>query len=284
VPTHVHVAVVTFEVVSTIAALVAVSVVARGVWRARRLTLDAMLMLAWTATWWHDPLINWLRPTVFYNSASINAGSWTEHVPGWFSPNAQSMPEPLLIIGTVYVWMGVLCAVGVDRVMTKVERVSRRPSPIRAFLAAWLAVAAFEVTMEIIAVRTGLTGYPSSIRALTLWAGTTHQLPIYEMAMWSLVLTAVGALRHSARGRDGRTVVESGADRLGLSARRSTLIRLVAVIGFVNLAGLTYDVAMIATSTHAGPVGVYPSYLRTDQCGPGTAIRCPGPHVPLIGK
>jgi hypothetical protein len=195
------------------------------------------------------------------------------------------MPEPLLIIGTVYVWMGLLCAVLADRVMSRVRLTRRGRPPVRAFLVAWLAVAVFEVAMEIIAVRTGLTGYPSSIRRLTLWAGTTHQLPVYEMAMWSLVLTAVGALRHSARGRDhGWTAVESGADRLALTTRRRTVIRLVAVVGFVNAAGLSYDVAMIATSTHAGPVSTYPSYLRTDQCGPGTAIQCPGPRVPLIGR
>jgi hypothetical protein len=74
--------VVVFEVVSPLVALGAiVYVVTRSV-RERQLCLDAMIVIAWSVAWWHDPLINWVRPAVFYNAAFVNLGSWTEQVPG----------------------------------------------------------------------------------------------------------------------------------------------------------------------------------------------------------
>ena len=283
VPRHVRVAVIAFEAVSTTAAVVAIVLVARRARRERRLTVDAMLMIAWVLTWWHDPIINWLRPTIMYNAYGVNLGSWTERVPGWFSANAHTMTEPVLIIGTVYVWMGLLCAVLADAVMTRVRTRRAETSAFAAFLVAWAAVAAFEATMEIVASRLQLSAYPSSIHALTLWAGTTHQLPVYGLLLWSLVLTSVGALRHT-RDDHGRTAVERGSDRLPVGARWIVVARLLAVVGFVNVVGLGYDVVMIATSTRAGPVATYPTYLRTQQCGPGTPIACPGPGVPLVGR
>ncbi len=283
VPRHVSFAVVAFEVFSTTAAAVAIVLVARRVRRERRLTTDAMLMIAWVLTWWHDPIINWLRPTIMYNAYGVNLGSWTERVPGWFSANAHTMTEPVLIIGTVYVWMGLLCAVLADAVMRRVRARRAGTSMLAAFLVAWAAVAVFEATMEIVASRLQLSAYPSSIHALTLWAGTTHQLPVYGLLLWSLVLTAVGALRHT-RDDQGRTAVERGSERLPIGARWVVVARLLAVVGFVNVVGLGYDAVMIVTSTHAGPVATYPSYLRTQQCGPGTSIACPGPGVPLVGR
>lgn len=271
VPAHVKAAVVTFEVVSTLAAVAAIAHVGRRCARDRRLTLDAMILIAWFSAWWHDPLLNWLRPTVFYNAYALNLGSWTEQVPGWFSPHAHTLPEPVLVIGTVYVWMGLLCAVTADRIMSG----QRRRRPVVRFGLAFAGVLAFEVVMEVIATRLHLVGYPSSIHSLTLWAGHTYQLPVYEMVAWSLVLTSVGALRH---GRDahGRTVVERGG--------QGAVVRLLAVIGFVNVVALSYDVVLVATSVHAGQVATYPTWLRTGQCGPGTTVPCPGPGVPLVSR
>lgn len=283
VPTYVRVAVTAFEVLSCASAVVAVTYVVRKSLSERKLCLDAMILLGWTVAWWHDPLINWLRPTVFYNAYALNFGSWTERVPGWFSPNAHTMPEPVLIIGTVYVWMGLLCAVAVGAIMSAVRERRPRWGPVALFLSAWAGIFVFEFCMELVAVRLQLVAYPSSIHSLTLWAGHTYQMPIYEQLLWSLVLTAPGVLRFY-RGGDGRTAVERGADRLPFGGRRNSAVRLLAIVAFVNVVALGYDVAMIGSSLYPGRTSTYPTYLRTHQCGPGTTTACPGPRVPLVSS
>jgi len=277
--TGTKVSIVIFEAVSVTLAVVAIVYVVRRCRRERRLCLDAMIVIAWAVTWWHDPLINWLRPAVFYNAGLANLGSWSEQVPGWLSANGRFHPEPILLIGTIYVWLGLFLGMLATSVMRRTRRQRPAFGALRIFLAAWAVIFCVDLVLEIVAIRTELVAYPSSIASLTLWAGRTYQLPLYEMMLWSFVLTATGALRFRVDER-GRSLPERGADRIG-SGRQATIWRLLAVIGFVQVVALGYDAVMVGTTLYAGPTDEYPTYLRTRQCGPGTHVACPGPDAPI---
>ena len=270
-----------FQVVSPLLALLAVVHAVRSSQRQRRLSLDAMLVIGWSISWWHDPLINWLRPTVFYNASFFNEGSWSAQVPGWISPNARFLPEPVFFIGTSYLWLGLAFGMLATAVMRRARR--RWPSlgPVGTVISAFVVIFAVEFFLEMLVIRTQLVAYPSAVRGLTLWAGTTHQMPVYEQVLWSAVLTFTGALRFFV-DPSGHSFVERGSERLPLGARWQTAVRLFAVVGAVHAAALTYDVVVNGAGLYAGPVAPYPSYLRTHQCGSGTGIQCPGPHVPII--
>jgi hypothetical protein len=270
-----------FQVISPLLAVLAVVHAVRSSRRQGRLSLDAMLVIGWSISWWHDPLINWLRPSVFYNAAFFNRGSWSAQIPGWISPNARFLPQPVLGIGAVYVWLGLAFGMLATGVMRWARRRWPTVGPLGIVVTAFIVVFVAEFLLELLVVRTQLVAYPSAIRGLTLWAGTTHQMPVYEQVLWSGVLTFTGALRFFVDPR-GRSFVERGADRLQIGARLRTTLRLFAVIGAVHAAAFSYDIAVNAAGLYAGSVAQYPSYLRTQQCGPGTDILCPGPRAPIV--
>jgi hypothetical protein len=149
------------------------------------------------------------------------------------------------------------------------------------FCAGWLAVFVVELPLEILAVRTGLVGYPAAIPGLTLWAGETHQVPVYGPVLWSMVLTATGALRFFL-DPDGHSVVERGVERVPVGPRWRTVLCTFAVIGFVHVVAIVgYDLPINAAGLYAGPTEPYPSYLRTRVCGLNAPVECPGPEVPI---
>ena len=281
VPTLTWVFVISFQITAVCGALWAISHAVRTSRAQGRLSFDAMLVIAWTLTWWHDPIISVLRPTLFYNAANVNLGSWTPQIPGWISPNAQYMPEPIIGIGVLYISL----ALGFGILGCKVMEFARgrwtRLGPVGLLSVAFLAILVVEFSTELLASLTHLVAYPSSISWMTLFAGTTHQLPVYEQVLWSLVLTATAGLRFFT-SPDGRSVAERGIDRLHVGHKARSLVALLAITGFVNVTCVTYDVVMNVTSLYAGHVDLYPTYLRTQQCGPGTGIPCPGPGVPII--
>ena len=281
VPSSTEALVVVFEVAAVIGAIWAVAHAIRTTRAKGRLSLDAMIVIGWALAWWHDPIISWLRPTVFYNAAFVNLGSWTEQIPGWISPNSRFLPEPILGIGAIYLSLALGFSMLGCAVMNAVRRRHHAIGPVGLVLSAYGVIFVGEFLTEVLAITTHLIGYPSSIPALTICAGTTHQIPVYEQALWSAVLTATAALRYFTRP-DGRSAVERGADQTSLGTRGRSLLCLAAVVGFVNVTCVTYDATMVFSSLYAGRTQLYPTYLRTTQCGPGTSAACPGPGVPIV--
>jgi hypothetical protein len=270
-----------FQVCSPLFALVAVTHAVRSSRRLGRLSFDAMLVIAGAVAWWHDPLINWLRPSVFYNAELVNLGSWSEQIPGWISRNARFHVEPPLLIGACYLWLGLTFAVIASNAMRQAK--ARWPDlrPVHLAGISWLAVFPLEFLLEVLVIRVELVAYPAAVKPLSLWAGTTHQMPVYGMVLWSGVLASEGVLRYHVDAR-GWSPVEQGADRLGLSERVRTAVRLLAVVGAVHASALTYDATMNVAGLYAGAVDEWPTYLRTQHCGPGTPSACPGPDAPIL--
>lgn len=275
IPGGTQLAMAVFQIACPLLALGAIVYVVRKSLRERQLCIEAAVVIGSTIAWWHDPLINWFQPVLFYNAGLVNFGNWMENVPGSLSPGSRFMVEPVLMIGMIYVWMPLAMGKLAFWSMTRVRH--RWPSlgPVRTFCCGWLAVYVIEFPLEIFAVHHGLVAYPASIPSVTLWAGQTVQIPLYGPILWSLVLSTSGALMFFRNGK-GQIRVESGIETLRAGPRVRGLLRVLAVAGFMHVVAIgVYDVPVNFAGFYAGPTETYPSYLRTQYCGPDTPRACP---------
>lgn len=266
----------------TTVAMAALVWVVRQCLQQRRLTFDAMLMAGWYSIYWLDPVPNFLRPQVLFNSYYFNRGSWVEHIPGWVSPNGRYLPNALFFEGSAYGLMILVSILGCA-LMRRVKHRHPDAGPLGLLFACWLFYAVFIVVIEeLVMIRSGWLSWNGTIHEISLWGGTKHQLPLTEILFFGSCCTAITALRYF-RDDQGRSVVERGADRLVVSDRRRTVIRLLAVVGFANCAMMLYNVATVPMALYMGPSpSGYPSYMTNGMCGEGTPYECPGPTVPII--
>src|SRR3546814_1147743 len=65
---------------------------------------DGMLMLALLTMWIQDPMCNYFNFTFMYNAHFVNMGSWSSFLTGWQSPRGSNLPEPIFLMGGIYVW------------------------------------------------------------------------------------------------------------------------------------------------------------------------------------
>ncbi len=282
VPGATRVAAITLQVVLVTGAVLTIAWVVRKCIRERRLVLDAVLLLAWASLFWQDPLCNYLRPTFFYNSELVNLGSWVNGVPGWSSPNGNHLPEPLLLIGCFYLAFGMLMTIVTCNIMRLAKQRWPHFGAIKLIGVAFAAMFACDLIAELVFVRTEMYAYPAVIRPLTLFGGERYQFPIYEAFFVAPVLCFTGALRYFKDDK-GRLAVERGVEQVTTDPRRQTRLRVLAVVGFVNIVSfLTYAIPMnlIALHTDRFPEG-YPTYLTNELCGAGTPYACPGPDIPV---
>jgi Spirocyclase AveC-like len=256
--------------------------IVRGCLRARRLTFDAKLSLGWISVIWIDPAANWIRPQMMFNSYYINRGSWVQHIPGWIGRNGRLLPDPFFIEFATYFFMIAITIAGCA-FMRELRRRRPRVGMPGLVLSTWLLMVGFVfVIEELVVIRGGWVWWSGSIHALTPWAGTSHAIPLTEMALWGGTITAFVALRFRHENGELRAA-ESGIDRLRTSARRTGAISTFAVIGYATVAMGGYAVASAGLALYAGPSPQHiPSYFRNGQCGEGTAYACPGPNLPIL--
>jgi hypothetical protein len=105
-------------------------------------------------------------------------------------------------------------------------------------------------------------GYARAPSALTLWAGTAHQFPIYEAVCVGALGAIFTALRLSALDApDGVSLVERGFDRF--PPRLQGPVRTVAVIGFsITTLLLVYHLEINWLGTNGNAIAHLPSYLK----------------------
>ncbi len=273
-----------FEVLGIVGGIGVLIWFARIVRRHPSLPASVILILGWLTAFWQDPLVNYFRPVFTYNSHFYNYGSWSEFIPGWISPNGSKMPEPLLFDFGVYLFIipfgCFLCAY----VLRKAKRRWPHLNTLQLILVGFVAMFFYDLILEAIWVRSGVYAYPGVIWSLSLWGGEHYQFPIYESVFWGAALTAGGSLYYF-RDDKGHMLAERGIERLK-SVRGQTLLRILAVGGFINLIYLTYSIFYLLTTFQIDPwPSHYPSYLRNQLCGQGTDYECPGPdvHIPIRG-
>lgn len=251
-----------------------VVVIGREVRRERRLTRNAMLVVAFASVVWLDPLLNYLRPGFYFTSNYTNVESWVSYIPGQLAPYSSLTPVPWIWVVGTYVGMFLPVTLAVARLMDWAQaRFPRSRLPHRMALA-WLAAAAVDLALELSALRTGTFAYPAAWHHWSIWGGKTYQFPLVELVGAPGFWVACATLVHCA-GRDGPLAVERGST--------SPLARQLAVIGFVNVMFLALPLGV----TQVGPArsdpfpSGYPAHLHGGWCGDAGQPYgpCPGPGV-----
>jgi Spirocyclase AveC-like len=250
-----------------------------------QLTTDGMFAIAAGMIFFWDMCMNYTSVTLFYNSHLVNFGAWANGAwPGWTSPNGNLLPEPVLIVVPAYT-----CLVfsQVMFVLWLLRRCKARWPGMRWTGALAVIVGGLFLTdtlVEATVLRMGVYAYPGGIRALTLFAGRTYQMPLTESFFFGgLGFGAIATLMHF-RDDKGRTMVERGLERLRVGRRQKQAVKFLAIFGAVHLAFvLLYMIPNQWLATHSDPFPAgYPSYLTNGMCASGAdGNTCPGPGVPM---
>jgi hypothetical protein len=247
-------------------------------------TFDGLMVLSFALMWWSDPLYNYFTPGFNYNTYFINLGSWIGHTPGWMSPNADKIPQPLLWLPGVYTCAFFLMVIIVNWIF----RVTRRRYPQMSILSmcivAFIPMMVVGTLWEALFMVMGSHEYGSAIRGFSLNPGHYYAFPVYQGITASLLYTTWGAMRFF-RDEKGYSFAERGIDRLNVGARAKGWMRFFAVSGAITgIFFVFYHVpnALIALRGSAWPQDVVNrSYFVNGVCGPGTDVACPDPRDPF---
>lgn len=253
-------------------------------WRREgHLTTEGMFAISAALLFFWDMSMNFTSVTLFYNSNLVNFGAWANGSwPGWTSPGANLLPEPVFIVLPAYT---TLVYVQVIFVLWLVRKAEARWSGLSRGTTIVCLIVGLTITDTIVegaVLRTGVYAYPGAIRQITLFAGRTYQIPFSETFFFGgLGLGAIAAMLHF-RFRDGSTLPERGLALVRASDRNRQWIKFAAVFGAIHLSFvILYVIPQQFFATHSGPFPHgYPSYLVNNMCQAGaTGHECPGPGV-----
>ncbi|WP_285021515.1 spirocyclase AveC family protein [Novosphingobium sp. fls2-241-R2A-195] len=259
--------------------------------RDRRFSFEGLYFLACFTMVVQEPWHSWVRPQLLYNDLFFNMGSWMGTLPV-SNPTAHLTPLPLAFAGLGYFWIYGLPAYAGAKIMDRINRPRpgrNRPrfSPLQIIAIGFAGFCVFDLVIESFILRTGMFVYPSTIPALTLFAGTAHQFPLYEMVAWAGTYTFAASLLHFRDAR-GETVADRHVDMIAPPGKRRTLARWLALVGFLQTGILvTYNLPYMFWALHGGPFTISEAekpWLTAGMCGPSTAYDCPGPGVPFARR
>ncbi len=234
--------------------VVTVTVVARDAIRKRRLTTNAMWLVAFTSIVWIDPMLNYFKPGFYFTSNYTNVESWVGWIPGQQAAHASLTPVPWVWVVGTYVGMFLPVVLATARIMQRASaRFPRARLPLLMVIA-WVVAAPVDLALELFALRTGTFAYPAAWHHWSIWGGETYQFPLIELVaapgFWVVCATLVFCADRWAR--------------VG-----STVVRQLALIGFVNVMFLVLPLGI----TQIGPLRSdpfptgYPAHLHGGWCG-----------------
>ena len=247
-----------------------------------RFSFLGLLAIASATTYWQDPMSNYYSFGIAYNAGFWNRGSWANFIPGFSYPGMERFPEAPLWVGTTYVWFNVLFPVAFAAVWLRLDRRFPRLRFGASIAVLLLLMFIVDVIQEVLYLRMGLYSYVGAIHSASIFGGRYFQFPIYIGTITSLFWLSVTWLIYK-RNDKGQSAVELGIERLPLSARASTFVRFLALVGVMNLITLVaYFVPVQWLYTHGDAIPAdTPGYLINGLCGPAAGFPCPGPRVPL---
>ena len=286
-----HALFVALQIAIPIAAIVGAWVWVIRPWRREgHLTTDGMIALAGAMIFFWDMCMNYTSVTLLYNSGMVNFGAWADGAwPGWVSPHASRLPEPIFVTMPGYTALVFSQVVLILFIVRRIK--ARRPtlSPLAVWPILFFGLIIIDTIIESILLRMGIYAYPGGIRWLSLYSGHTYRLPLTEPVFFAgFSLGAIAALSYFRDDRN-QTVVERGLNSLRVTPARRQLIKFLAIFGAVHAAfAVFYFVPNQWLALHSGefPHG-YPSYMINQMCAyPGNTASqglnpCAGPGVPI---
>jgi hypothetical protein len=255
--------------------------------RTGKLSFDGLFFLACGALVLQEPWLNAIRPQLLYNAIYINYGSWMGYLPGIISPVAQKVPVALAFAGLGYFYIVAGPAYVGSRFMDRARKRNPQLSAFKLVGSCFLGFVVFDVAIESFILRTGMFIYPSTIPALTLFAGKTYQFPLYEIVHWAGTYTALACI-HFFRNGQGETWADRSFASLKIPPRIRTFVRWLAIMGLCQTAMLfTYNIPYQYWALHGGPFTVTEEdhpWFTAGLCGTSTPYDCPGPGVPIARR
>lgn len=271
----------TFQVVSVAVSVGMLAWFVVRPWRKdRRVPIEGKILLGMMIAYYVDPLLNVFNHTFAMNDYAVNFGSWAGFMPGYSSPGQHRFAEGLLWAQPLYMYFGLLAAIGGCQILRLLRTRMRRASvaTIYAILFATFVVA--DVVVELVfIVYPQLYVFPGVPRDFSLFAGRIYQFPLYQALFAAVFATMVTWLRDSV-DENGRSAVERGVDDLGFSPLRRHATSFMAVTGFCTAAALGYFLPYAAATMTADTYVRLPSYLRTSAfCGVSGKPICPSEYL-----
>ena len=267
-----------YEAAMVITAITVLVVVIRGCLRQRRMTFDAMMIVAGFFTLFWDPMVNWMQPNFFYSSQWINLNTWVSYAPFVVNPTAGQMPQPMVFIGLIYPFGWVPFAMLLNAGMAAVKR--RRPmlSHARLIGLTYLGALGLCMALEAPMFLMNLWGLPGAPAALALF-DDDHRFAWAEYVTTAIVFTTVAAVRFFKNDK-GQTLPERGLD--GLGAARRAIIATLASIALFAMSMWVLILVQLPAGLHASPYPQgYPDHMINNLCDvkPGMHTEygpCPG--------
>jgi Spirocyclase AveC-like len=255
--------------------------------RERRPTTDGMLVIAYFFLWFQDPLGNLFSTQLYYSAYWVNMGSWTlGSFPGWISPNGNHLPEPILVMGFGYLWLGFCSALIACKTMQWTKSCFPRTSGLELILVALVVGIVLDVSAEVALMLAGTFAWPGAIKGITLFYGEPYQFPMTEGVLFGATIVSGGVLRYF-RDDKGATLVERGIEQLRVGTGAKTTVKFFAIFGFMHLfMALVYSLPMAISSMYATVNQRFPAHLENNMCvvGPNyttTRDLCPGPGMAM---
>ncbi|MGJ6122359.1 spirocyclase AveC family protein [Mycolicibacterium sp. Y3] len=231
----------------------------RPLWRQRQLTLDGMIVIGSLLAAGIDPMINYFHYTFAWNAHALNLGSWLAFFPLHQGPTRYA--EGLAWFVPQYLYLGI----GLAAIECKIILALRRRYPgianIRSFSVAFVAILLLDIVIEQLFVRTQVYAFPRTWEALTVFAGTQYQFPVYESVFVAAYAAGFTYLRMSAHDSpDGLPWVHRGIHRW--SPRLRTPVKLLSVVGFCAAwAALSYFIPWSWMSVNADSIISIPTFM-----------------------
>jgi Spirocyclase AveC-like len=254
----------------------------RPAYRLRTINLDGKLFLGGLFASVLDVLCQMFNPTWALNAHSLNLGTWARQFPGFAAPQADRWAWSLGWCMPAYIWLGVGAAIVGCAYLDALRRRLPRLSTVILY---GVVLVTFMVAFGCLATvwnRTGVYTYVSSPDALTLWAGTTHRLPLTELLFISSYCLMFAWLR-DGRDANGRCAVDRDIDTLPVSPKIKTLLSTLAVCGWAGFTTLVaYQIPndWVAMTGDINSIPVLPSYQQGSiYCGQPGKPLCPNQYL-----
>ena len=250
--------------------------------RTGRFSFMGLLVLASASTYWLDPISNYYSFGIAYNSGFWNRGSWANYIPGFSYPGQERFPEAPFWVGTTYVWFNVAFPALFAAIWSWTDRRFPRLGITALIAALLLSMFIVDIAQEVLYLRMGLYSYVGATHRWSVFGGHYYQFPIYIGVVTAFFFLGVAWIIHSRDDR-GNCYVHRGVEKLGQSPRVTTLLRFLALVGFMNVLTLgTYFIPVQWMYTHGDAIPAdTPAYLTNDLCGEQAGFPCPGPGVPI---
>jgi hypothetical protein len=255
--------------------------VARPIRSGRSIPLEGVIALGSMSLAFYDGLAGYFQPYFVWNTGSLQRGSWDNFIPGFLAPNMEKFNQPFftLLCYPAYYVGGMLLGCWLMRAAR------RRWPQVGTFgllAASFLGVTVLLSLFEALWLRTGTYSYVATWGPV-LFKGHYYQFPLVAGPLDGLLCTSVAALSFFRNDR-GETLVERGIDRVNLSGAGKTVVRVLAMAAFVNLAQLVlwsmpnmwfalHSDGWIADASNR-------SYLTNGLCGAGSDRACPSSAIP----